>query len=1206
MYGRRVRRNDDAQEILDTFIAMLDAKSPRRAGIVRRNKQMFLDFIRSELAKPSTSAFKVGETLLSESPHDPGYPMEVIYRGKVGDKATVAYDGGRQMTVPLAWLSRPAKSQPKVTPQASWEDVKPKEPERVDPSNWDGELATFGDGEIATYYKEFDDVWAVLPVDGETGVKFGSVIRYPREKFRTLKSVISNLENRYGPKTSQKGISFDVSAPTAWTVDTARQWVRDTVDFMLTMPLVSDPANWIGEGKNRRGDQPGLNGSTEGPILAFKEYMADPNLPNEFYFGAVSTLGLHKNTQLNPEDWQEAFNALKNVSSVTEEQARTLIHAEVEEINTTPGEQGAVTREGKWKKRGGNYDFEFGQKQDRNKRISTKALSQAGFVKGRDYDWDVGYEDGKKYFRLRVYPHALERFLVFLSDRYPTLATTAKPYLEEAKQEAEERQEAEEIEAVEKAVEVSGNADKGVAGGIDYVWDKDQFRIVFNLEKAGIHGKGFVDEVRQAGGNANFGRIDNSWQGYVNTNALNDFIPALRKMGPRWQTFADVFEQYTPEWSAIKAELVQSREGGSAEGGRWKLFPNYNKRNKTAAGREAVKVYLDYLMPEEKDLLGLGAFKLKKGMGGWGYILKPSKIPTFADAIRPKFPRLAEALNRAYGGIAQAMDEEREKCRILANLADAKSPEEVTDPDARKEVNEVARILKRNLPEGLSPFPFQLIGITFAKVSGFRALIGDSMGLGKTIQGIGTIAVDPKENLPALIVAPANTTFAVWQKESEKWLSKLGVPAIVLSTRQRIPKRYKGIAICSWEYMTQNVVMLKDAGFQMMICDEAHYAKGGKSTGRGRAFKVLAEHIPHVVLLTGTPIKNVVSELWPLLSALDPDSWGKLSEFKRKYAGELEEIATQRGVFEKEIGVSDDNLEELKLRLSCTMIRRLKTQVLVNLPPKERVTRNIPLTGEARQEYAEIEAEFMDWLEGAIQAELISRLEDEGIDPTALSRQEIKDLEGEIAERIASASNAEALVRINKLRQVVGNLKGRAFVQWYLSGQAPPPPIIVWFYFSGKVMKNIMEELDAAGVPYVAIDQRTTGPQRAQIVDDFQAGKIPLLLATTAAKEGLTLTRANNAFFVERFWTPADETQAEDRIWRIGQERPVKITYLHVPETIDDYMRKLIESKRSTVEQVLGDDDIAKAQEKAIEQASPLDFFKSMKKRRLRNNPYGW
>jgi len=1052
MYGRRVRRNDKAQEILDTFIAMLDAKAPRRAGIVRRNKQMFLDFIRSELAKPAE------------------------------------------------------------------------------------------------------------------------------------------------PKAS---VSFDVSAPTAWTAETARQWVRDSVDYMLTMPLTSDPTNWVGEGREKRGDQIGLNGSTEGPIVAFKEYMADPNLPNEFYFGAVSTLGLHKNTQLNPEDWQEAFNALKNVSSVTEEQARTLIHAEVEEINTTPGEQGAVTREGKWKKRGGNFDFEFGQKKDPKKRISTNALSKAGFVKGRDYDWDIGYEDRKQYFRVKIYPHALERFLVFLSDRYPTLATTAKPYLEEAKQEAEERQAAEEIEAVEKVVEVSGNADKGVAGGIDYVWDKDQFRIVFNLEKAGIHGKGFVDEVRQAGGNANFGRIENSWQGYVNTNALDNFIPALRKMGRQWRTFADVFEQYAPEWSAIKAELVQSREEGSAEGGRWKLFPNFNKRNKTAAGREAVKVYLDYLTYEEKDLLGLRAFNLKRGMGGWGYILKPSKIPRFADAIRPKFPRLAEALNRAYGGVAQAMDEEREKCRILLSLANATSPAEVEDPDARKAVKSVQRALKKNLPANLKPYPFQLIGITFAKVAGFRALIGDSMGLGKTIQAIGAIAADPKENLPALIVAPANTTYAVWKEECEKWLVKLDPHIVVLGGNNRLPRGFKGIAICSWEYMTQNVIQLKEYEFDLMICDEAHYAKGGKSTGRGRAFRVLADNIPHVLLLTGTPIKNVVSELWPLLSALDPDSWGKLSEFKRKFAGEIEEVQTARGTFEKEIGVSDDNLEELQLRLACTMIRRLKTQVLDFLPPKERVTRNVPLTEAGKAAYNDVVEEFMDWLEGAVQVELLEVLEEEGVDVRTLTQDQRKELEGQISEKLLSASNAEALVRIGRLRQIVGNIKGEAFVEWYSSGQAPPPPLIVWFYHSGKVMKNIERLLDAEGFEYTVIDQKTKGQQRADIVRDFQAGKIPLLLATTAAKEGLTLTRAHNAIFIERFWTPADETQAEDRVWRIGQEKPVKITYLHIPGTIDDYMRDLIEDKRSTVQQVLGDEDIEKAQEKALEAASPMEYFGSLRKRRL-------
>ena len=94
------------------------------------------------------------------------------------------------------------------------------------------------------------------------------------------------------------------------------------------------------------------------------------------------------------------------------------------------------------------------------------------------------------------------------------------------------------------------------------------------------------------------------------------------------------------------------------------------------------------------------------------------------------------------------------------------------------------------------------------------------------------------------------------------------------------------------------------------------------------------------------------------------------------------------------------------------------------------------------------------------------------------------------------------------------------------------------------------------------------------------------------------MTRANNAIFIERFWTPADETQAEDRVWRIGQDKPVKITYLHIPGTIDDYMRDLIERKRDTISQVLGDEDIEKAQEKALEAASPLEYFGSLRRKR--------
>ena len=119
-------------------------------------------------------------------------------------------------------------------------------------------------------------------------------------------------------------------------------------------------------------------------------------------------------------------------------------------------------------------------------------------------------------------------------------------------------------------------------------------------------------------------------------------------------------------------------------------------------------------------------------------------------------------------------------------------------------------------------------------------------------------------------------------------------------------------------------------------------------------------------------------------------------------------------------------------------------------------------------------------------------------------------------------------------------------------------------------MTALKAALKAEKIPFGVIDGDHTGNKRTEAVDAFQSGKLQALICTTAAKEGLTLTRAAVTLFVEHFWTAADEQQAEDRIHRITQTRPVTIAYLHAPGTIDDYMAEIISGKRRLTADIMG------------------------------------
>jgi hypothetical protein len=126
--------------------------------------------------------------------------------------------------------------------------------------------------------------------------------------------------------------------------------------------------------------------------------------------------------------------------------------------------------------------------------------------------------------------------------------------------------------------------------------------------------------------------------------------------------------------------------------------------------------------------------------------------------------------------------------------------------------------------------------------------------------------------------------------------------------------------------------------------------------------------------------------------------------------------------------------------------------------------------------------------------------------------------------------------------------------------------------------------LNEEGVTYGVISGSVDNEDRGQIAQDFQNGLFQVLVVTQAAKEGLTLTRANRAYFVERYWTPADEAQAEARIWRIGQTRPTTNYYLLVPGTVDQKMADIIDRKRETIDDVLGDEDIEKVYNTSAQQ----------------------
>ena len=305
-----------------------------------------------------------------------------------------------------------------------------------------------------------------------------------------------------------------------------------------------------------------------------------------------------------------------------------------------------------------------------------------------------------------------------------------------------------------------------------------------------------------------------------------------------------------------------------------------------------------------------------------------------------------------------------------------------------------------------------------------------------------------------------------------------------------------------------------------------------KEDGDGNVKRVhVGKAIPSLVALSGTPIQNRPAELFTTLHLLDPRKWTSFKSYATKYCGYAK---TRWGADTS----GATNLDELNTQLKSVMIRRLKRDVLTQLPPKTRSWVEVELNGK-RDEYDRAERDLIAW---------------------------IRENLGK--ERAEKASKAEELARFNYLRQLCAKLKMEKAIEW-----------IEDFLESGEKLTLFAEHKDVVhqlkghfGDQCVVLTGETSQKDRDLAVQRFQNDdSVRLFIGNIlAAGEGITLTAASNAAFVELWWTPGALAQCEDRIHRISQDAgSVTIHYLVVPNTIEDEMLSLIQKKWNVLNAVL-------------------------------------
>lgn len=474
---------------------------------------------------------------------------------------------------------------------------------------------------------------------------------------------------------------------------------------------------------------------------------------------------------------------------------------------------------------------------------------------------------------------------------------------------------------------------------------------------------------------------------------------------------------------------------------------------------------------------------------------------------------------------------------------------------------------------GVDLYPFQRAGVQYALKSR-RTFIADEQGLGKTYQAIATIHA--ADAFPVVVVCQGNMKYG-WHRAWQAACPDRVVDVLSGRKPSRIPK-FSDVVVINYDILDAWKNELLKFGPKSLVNDESHNLKNPKAK-RTKANLEIARFVPDdglVLNLTGTSVLNRPKELLPQLDIL-----GRKEEF-----GGFKFFLRYCGAYRDQFGWNMDgatNLDELneRLRSSC-FVRRLKADVLTELPPKQRAV--IPIEIDNMREYRAAEEDVVNYLRTAASEKAEREAEEAG-----LSKDEKKTLRADKSRRAAvSAAQAETLVQIQTLKQIAAKGKVNAAVEWaagFIESEK-----LVMFVHHLEVAQMVVDDKRLADANMARISGGMDAEEKQAQIDKFQNDDScrMILCSLKAANTGITLTAASNVAFLEVGWTPAEHDQAEDRCHRIGQEGSVTAWYLLAQDTIDERIVSLIENKREVTSAVMD------GKENAVQTSILRELMRSM------------
>ena len=426
---------------------------------------------------------------------------------------------------------------------------------------------------------------------------------------------------------------------------------------------------------------------------------------------------------------------------------------------------------------------------------------------------------------------------------------------------------------------------------------------------------------------------------------------------------------------------------------------------------------------------------------------------------------------------------------------------------------------------------------------GFGGILADDMGLGKTLQVISVLSAAKAEGGAgtSLVVCPASLIYN-WLEELRRFSPELSAVAVAgnQSERAEIIARLRDydVAVTSYDLLKRDISLYEDMRFDYEIIDEAQYIKN-HSTAAAKAVKVISSRVRFA--LTGTPIENRLSELWSIFDYLMPGFLYGYETFRK----ELETpIAKRNDLFAT---------EKLKRMTSPFILRRLKSDVLKDLPDKIEEVRYAAFDTEQRRLYDAQVAHMKGLLEES--------------DPSAVSRNKIRIL-AELT-RIRQICCDPSLAVENYGGDSAKRLACMELVKSAIEGEHK---ILLFSQFT-SMLELLERDLTAEGIPFYKIIGATPKQERVELVQAFNSDSTPVfLISLKAGGTGLNLTGADVVIHYDPWWNVAAQNQATDRAHRIGQTRIVSVYRIIAKNTVEEKILELQESKQNLADEILSGD----------------------------------